>query len=379
MRSRQEIKAYAKQAFAAQRSNSILAVLLVLLIPFALGLFSTIPSYMTSYSLTSRTPDMAMLNTALAFSTVIGLLAIPLSLLILVLTVNLCGTMVKVYYGQPITAGEPYSTLKFNFGRKLGGMCWEALWLYLWTLVGMFTLFIPTIIKALSYSQTQYILASNPNVTATNALKLSMRMTKGHKGKIFVLYLSFIGWQILNGLTFGILGIFYVNPYMYTTFAGFFIELRNLSVASGAIHPYELDGGQQQYSQPQYPPPPGASPYGQQPPQPQYPPPPPGAPPYSAPQYGQQPPQPQYPPPPPGASLYGQQPQQPQYPQQPPPPGASPYSTPVPQPQQPFEPVQMPQQPPLPEMPTQSDQVVPESEVPQEAPPPASEERNEEN
>jgi len=196
----------------------------------------------------------------------------------MVIEVNLSGTFVKVYNGQTITYSEPFTEVKTNFGRKLGGMCWMALWIYLWSLVGMFSLFIPTIIKVLSYSMTPYILASNPNVTATDALTLSKRMTKGHKGKIFVMGLSFIGWQILNGFTFGILGIFYVNPYMMAAFAGQFVELRSLAVASGVINATELDGGEayspQYQQQSQYPYSPPQMPYSPEPaPQPYAPPP----------------------------------------------------------------------------------------------------------
>jgi len=164
-------------------------------------------------------------------------------ILSIVLLVNLHGVMVKVFYGQPITSTEPYSALKINFGRKLGGSLWMALWTCLWMLLFI----IPGIVKAFSYSMTQYILACHPNVTATDAIKLSKRMTKGYKVELFQLELSFIGWKLLNFLTLGILGIFFVNPYYYITQAGFFIELRNLAVANGVIHPAELDGISPQY------------------------------------------------------------------------------------------------------------------------------------
>jgi len=273
MKTRQEIKAYAKQTFMAQYSNSVLALFLVLLLTtgFALisattSIFNSLPHLRNAGIMTMSSGQFILINT------VIPLISIPVSILTMVLSVNLCGVFVKVYYGQQIIAAEPYHALKFNFGRKLGGMFWEILWIYLWALVGIFTLFIPTVIKALSYSMTPYILANNPNVTATDALSLSKRMTNGHKGEIFVMYLSFFGWQLLNMLTLGILGIFYVNPYMYTSLAGLFVELRNTAVVTGVIHPQELDGIQQYYyQQPAYP---AAQPYDQPPP-----PPPPPAPP----------------------------------------------------------------------------------------------------
>ena len=43
----------------------------------------------------------------------------------------------------------------------------------------------------------------------------------------FVLDLSFFGWEILSACTCGILGIFYVNPYVYATNTELFLELKN--------------------------------------------------------------------------------------------------------------------------------------------------------
>ena len=87
---------------------------------------------------------------------------------------------------------------------------------------------------------TPYILAHCPNVSATDALKLSMRMTNGHKGELFVMHLSFIGWMLLGALTLGILVIVHVGPYMGTTTAGYYIELRDEALAKGIIRPEEL-------------------------------------------------------------------------------------------------------------------------------------------
>jgi uncharacterized membrane protein len=67
-----------------------------------------------------------------------------------------------------------------------------------------------------------------------------MRMTKGHKGKVFMMGLSFIGWMLLSGLTFGLLYLFYVGPYMNTSFAGLYDELKANALRTGVIRPEEL-------------------------------------------------------------------------------------------------------------------------------------------
>jgi uncharacterized membrane protein len=123
-----------------------------------------------------------------------------------------------------------------NFGRSVGGMLWMYLFIILWSML----FWIPGIIKALSYFMTPYILAECPSVKAKQALLLSMRMTKGHKGKIFIMGLSFIGWMILSSMTAGILYIVYVGPYMNTSFAGMYDELKKNALANGTVKAEEL-------------------------------------------------------------------------------------------------------------------------------------------
>lgn len=52
--------------------------------------------------------------------------------------------------------------------------------------------------------------------------------------------LSFLGWFLLNGLTFGILGIFYVNPYFYVAIAGQYQDLKELALQNGVVTLDEL-------------------------------------------------------------------------------------------------------------------------------------------
>ena len=68
-----------------------------------------------------------------------------------------------------------------------------------------------------AYFFTDFILAENPMFGAQNALNLSKKMTKGMKGHLFVLDLSFIGWWLLSSLTCGLLTLG-VMPYTYATY-----------------------------------------------------------------------------------------------------------------------------------------------------------------
>ena len=123
-----------------------------------------------------------------------------------------------------------------NFGRKLGGYLWMQLFTFLWSLLFV----VPGIVKALSYAMTPYILTDCPNVPAQDALKLSMRMMKGHKWELFVFYLSFLGWGVLNALTLGLLGVFFLAPYQSNALAGYYDELKTLSLNTGALTAEEI-------------------------------------------------------------------------------------------------------------------------------------------
>ena len=60
---------------------------------------------------------------------------------------------------------------------------------------------------------------------AIDAIRKSNAMMKGHKFDLFYLELSFIGWGILCLFTFG-LGFIWLIPYMYTTIAAFYEDLK---------------------------------------------------------------------------------------------------------------------------------------------------------
>ena len=65
-----------------------------------------------------------------------------------------------------------------------------------------------------------------------DTLSESFRIIKGHKMDFFILGLSFIGWYLVIGITFGIAGV-WIYPYIYTTNALFF---ENLLVEKEAIN-----------------------------------------------------------------------------------------------------------------------------------------------
>ena len=86
-------------------------------------------------------------------------------------------------------------------------------------------LIVPGIIAGLAYALTPFIINDNPGISATDALRMSREMMKGFKGKLFMMYLSFIGWAILSVCTCYI-GFLWLTPYMQASLANFYENLR---------------------------------------------------------------------------------------------------------------------------------------------------------
>lgn len=166
----------------------------------------------------------------------VGISGIGALLLFPPLLVGYSAFCINIWRGGRGEIGFMFNNGFSDFGRNLGGILWMQLFIFLWSLLFV----IPGIIKTFAYSMTPYILADCPKVRPTEALKLSMRMTQGHKGKIFVLQLSFIGWLLLSGLTGGILNLLYVGSYMGTSMAGMYDTLRYDALTRGVIRQEEL-------------------------------------------------------------------------------------------------------------------------------------------
>ena len=101
----------------------------------------------------------------------------------------------------------------------------RALYTFLWTLLFI----IPGIIAAYSYRMTPYILAENPDMAPNDAITRSKEMMVGNKWRLFCLEFSYIGWDILCVLTFGILS-FWIESWKRAASAAFYRSLSPLQV-----------------------------------------------------------------------------------------------------------------------------------------------------
>lgn len=107
------------------------------------------------------------------------------------------------------------------FFKQVGVVVLNTILCALWAIL----LVVPGIIKGLAYSMYPYVLRDEPDLSVWQTLKKSEAIMKGYKGKLFLMYLSFVGWFILGAFTFGILYI-WLTPYVMTSTVKFYDEVR---------------------------------------------------------------------------------------------------------------------------------------------------------
>lgn len=165
-------------------------------------------------------------------STTVGYSSSIITLLLIPFTIAASG-----YYLNHIRGFNPewkslYKEGIDNYGSYLVTGVLVNVFTVLWSLLFV----VPGIIKAIAYSQAKYVIHDNPRLKGKEAIEISKRMTNGFKGDLFSMYLSFIGWYILVGLTGGILSI-YVTPYVETTAAMYYENLKRYSIENGIVAP----------------------------------------------------------------------------------------------------------------------------------------------
>ena len=118
---------------------------------------------------------------------------------------------------------EPYKDL--NYAVKIIGL---NIIVTLIVILGCVLLIVPGIYFALQYSQANYILADNKEISISEAMRRSKEMMNGHKIELLGLCLSFIPNVLLLFVTCGIYYIYFI-PYSISTMVAYYLELVNLN------------------------------------------------------------------------------------------------------------------------------------------------------
>lgn len=124
------------------------------------------------------------------------------------------------YREQPSDVSRLFSGYN-DFFRIFSTLFLQQLYICLWT----FLFIVPGVVKSLSYALVPYILRDRPELSRSGAIRLSREMMSGYKGRLFLLWLSFLGWAVLAVFTCGI-GFLWLEPYIGVSMAAFYEDVK---------------------------------------------------------------------------------------------------------------------------------------------------------
>ncbi len=218
MWTRKQLKTNGKAAFRRNYWPSVA-------VAFLASIFMTGGIYSAGSSYSGDTGEASIDLTGVSSSVLLAALGIVLLIAVVFAVLwLLVGTAFEVgscrFFVQNQTEKAPVRTILFGFrsghyGHIVLTLFLRSLYLTLWGLLFV----IPGIYKYYEYLMIPYILADNPDMPRRDAFAISKRMMYGEKWHTFVLSLSFILWDVLSAVTFGLVGIFYVEPYKRATYA----------------------------------------------------------------------------------------------------------------------------------------------------------------
>lgn len=203
------LRTQAREALRGKWGTGVAATLIFWLIAFV----AQTPNYLSDFM------EYVLYASA---DTLLTLRYVSLCLLLLILPLSwgYATLFLRNLRGEPVGVENLFDGYR-SFSRIFTTYLLQCIYVMLWSLL----LIVPGIVKALSYAMTPFVLLDEPTLSRNAAIERSMAMMQGYKSKLFVLYLSFIGWGLLCILTCGI-GTLWLYPYMYTAQAAFYEDVR---------------------------------------------------------------------------------------------------------------------------------------------------------
>ncbi|MFA6173594.1 MAG: DUF975 family protein [Kiritimatiellales bacterium] len=192
----------------------------------------------------------------------IGVMAAYLILLVGVRLVPFAGRLLELIFAAPLTVGmtvyllatvrkqsNPFSLLFSGFDRFGTSLCTYLLimlimliWMIpfgvvtavlffafhvtsplIWALL-ILTMIAVMIPIQMRYSLALYVVADDPSVRARQAVRRGIELMKGNYGRLGMLWLRFVGWQLFGILTLGI-SFIWLAPYFMASITVFYDDL----------------------------------------------------------------------------------------------------------------------------------------------------------
>lgn len=135
-----------------------------------------------------------------------------------------------IYSYNVVKKDDPDFGNLFDGFAIFGKVIWLGILQFIFTFLWSLLLIVPGIVAAYRYRQSLYIMLDNPEMSALECITASKQMMDGHKGELFVMDLSFLGWYILCIVPF--VGI-WVEPYASISFATYYVALRDIDKPHG--------------------------------------------------------------------------------------------------------------------------------------------------
>ena len=212
MYDRKTLKREAKELMRESTPHYMLVMLVYILLTTGL-----------SYVVTALTDLSGLLG-----GTIGMFLNVLISLFSMVLSVGLAHYTLNLARRKPAAVSDLFEGFSFA-GRSIGMNLLVFIYTFLWMLLGgvvvgivgavaalleesvpaltvilfviaYVALIVFVVAIALRYAMARFALAENPDDGVSAAIRRSVQIMKGNKGKLFVLELSFIGWGLLSAL-----------------------------------------------------------------------------------------------------------------------------------------------------------------------------------
>lgn len=186
--------------------------------------------YQEHHSITDSVGDIFASGVSGVVATIGVFIVLIIVIIVLILSIFVFGPLeigCRNFYKRNAYEQAELDALALGFNKNhymkmVGTIFFRNLYTFLWTMLFI----VPGIIKSYEYRMIPYILADCPDIPRKEAFRISKEMMKGNKMDAFILDISFIGWSLLAVITCGIVGLFYVNPYVAATDAELFIAIR---------------------------------------------------------------------------------------------------------------------------------------------------------
>lgn len=221
---RSAMKQQAKEINKAARVNVYLFTVLYLAIVLVLGALDTFATGGTVQELLDIYEDLGIpvsftLPTLSFPPMVAAFIGIVVALVTQVLQCGYCLYHLRVFRREQADIVTLFDGFVFA-GKIILLSIVQTLFITLWT----FLFIIPGFIAQYRYRFAFYNLCCDPDMGVMEALRLSCQQTRGYKWQLFVLDLSFLGWDLLCILTAGILNV-WLLPYRQQTDVGYYYTI----------------------------------------------------------------------------------------------------------------------------------------------------------